>query len=585
MKYRAFGDYRKGYAHVKNGSGVEDYADSYNDPQGRYYIGVICDGHSDKNCFRSGAGARFGCESAIEILKRFFELYYAQNPEERKIPEAGMERLKRSIKLSWDRKVMADIQAHPLEEENLQLLTDRVRKIYESGQGLLNIYGATFLAVALCEDFFLAMHIGDGAVLCADADGNYYNPMPLDAKSETGAPASLCDTDLFTRENAFRIVITEKLPMLATVSSDGIEDCMDALEYKRLTGSLLRRLQNDEAEGQASGELNEKQKRYFGSCLEYYADKGHGAEDDCSLAVIYKLDEPVPEIRIPHEEALRTWNQIVVERNEMVRDYDRRKKSLVESMQQLIKSPHFRGGVSVEMHQWIEAHEKLEEQKQTLRTIVNNEKDKLAAYTRQMDLYYKFIKMEITAPENLMTIRKAVEVDSIYLEADDDYAVLKNYWQESTQKQQWVRKLELELEQASNAVDTAYDEAKRIAKMQPDADVTVVEQSIKIAREQYQKLKDTYEAAIKDAEAIQEKYRNIKNDYFTKNAYRYSGVQHVDTKNQVLQTYDDSIKEDLKKNGSPVQGNDHPHQGVKQEPDPKKGNKKGFKLDFPWFWL
>lgn len=26
MKYRAFGDFRKGYAHVKHGSDVEDYA-------------------------------------------------------------------------------------------------------------------------------------------------------------------------------------------------------------------------------------------------------------------------------------------------------------------------------------------------------------------------------------------------------------------------------------------------------------------------------------------------------------------------------------------------------------------------------
>ena len=53
MKYRAFGDFRKGYAHVKHGSDVEDYASSYNDPAGRFNISVICDGHSDKNCFRS----------------------------------------------------------------------------------------------------------------------------------------------------------------------------------------------------------------------------------------------------------------------------------------------------------------------------------------------------------------------------------------------------------------------------------------------------------------------------------------------------------------------------------------------------
>ena len=102
MKYRAFGDFRKGYAHVKNGSGVEDYASSYNDPEGRFYIGVICDGHSDKNCFRSGKGAQFGCESALEILKRFFELYLAQNAESRTLPSGFESRLKTSLNLCWD---------------------------------------------------------------------------------------------------------------------------------------------------------------------------------------------------------------------------------------------------------------------------------------------------------------------------------------------------------------------------------------------------------------------------------------------------------------------------------------------------
>ena len=232
MKYRAFGDFRKGYAHVKNGSGVEDYASSYNDPEGRFHVGVICDGHSDKNCFRSGKGARFGCESAIEILKRFFELYLSQTIEARTLPDGFENRLKKSLKLCWDKKVYNDIIENPLKEEDLAPLTDRVRKIYEAGNGLLNIYGATFLAIGICEDFFIALHIGDGAILCIDEDGTYYSPVPHDAKSETGAPASLCDSDLFSRENAFRVGVLKKLPQLATVSSDGIEDCMDSFEYK-----------------------------------------------------------------------------------------------------------------------------------------------------------------------------------------------------------------------------------------------------------------------------------------------------------------------------------------------------------------
>ena len=341
MKYRAFGDFRKGYAHVKNGSGVEDYAGSYNDPEGRFHIGVICDGHSDKNCFRSGKGAQFGCESALEILRKFFELYLAQNAESRTLPAGFESRLKKSLKLCWDRKVYNDIKENPLVEEELMPLTDRVRKIYEAGNGLLNIYGATFLAIGICEDFFIALHIGDGAILCIDEDGSYYSPVPQDSKTDTGAPASLCDSDLFSRENAFRVKVSKKLPQLATVSSDGIEDCMDSFEYKRFTCSLFKKMELEEEEGQECGELNEKQMRYFGSCLEYYADKGHGAEDDCSLAAIYDLTRSVPEVRIPNEEAIKLWERTLQERNDVVRDYENRKNGLLESMAQVYNSTSF----------------------------------------------------------------------------------------------------------------------------------------------------------------------------------------------------------------------------------------------------
>lgn len=417
MKYRAFGDFRKGYAHVKNGSDVEDYAGSYNEPEGRFHIGVICDGHSDKNCFRSGKGARFGCESAIEILKRFFELYLSQKIEARTLPDGFENRLKKSIKLCWDKKVYNDIKENPIKEEELVPLTDRVRKIYEAGNGLLNIYGATFLAIGICEDFFIALQIGDGAILCIDEDGSYYSPVTQDEKSETGAPASLCDADLFSRENAFRVGVLKKLPQLATVSSDGIEDCMDSFEYKRFTCSLFKKLEMDEDEKQFGYELNEKQKKYFTSCLEYYADQGHGAEDDCSLAAIYDISRPVPEIRIPNEEAIKLWERTMQERNAVVRDYEKRKRGLLERMDQVSSSTSFQGGAGVSTDQWMEAHKKFEEQKQILKTIVTNENEKIAFYERQLSFFSQYIEgfVEEDSESQKVLVK---QVDESLMEAD-----------------------------------------------------------------------------------------------------------------------------------------------------------------------
>lgn len=512
MKYRAFGDFRKGYAHVKNGSGVEDYAGSYNDPEGRFHIGVICDGHSDKNCFRSGKGAQFGCESALEILKRFFELYLAQNAESRTLPDGFESRLKKSLKLCWDRKVYNDIKENPLVEEELMPLTDRVRKIYEAGNGLLNIYGATFLAIGICEDFFIALHIGDGAILCIDEDGSYYSPVPQDSKSETGAPASLCDADLFSRENAFRVRVSKKLPQLATVSSDGIEDCMDSFEYKRFTCSLFKKMELEEEEGQECGELNEKQMRSFGSCLEYYADKGHGAEDDCSLAAIYDLTRSVPEVRIPNEEAIKLWERTLQERNDVVRDYENRKNGLLESMAQVYNSTSFKGGTGVNMDQWMEAHEKFEEQKRTLKTIVTNENEKIVFYERQLTFYSQYIdgfSEETSVSKKL----QPQQVDDVLMVADEKFAKLKLYRQDYQKKMAVYKQLKNDLEVTARAIDDAYDEAKRLAKLdRADADTT--DDLIRSAREKHQVTKVDYEKAAQEYESAKGIYEKAKTEYF-----------------------------------------------------------------------
>lgn len=512
MKYRAFGDFRKGYAHVKNGSGVEDYAGSYNDPEGRFHIGVICDGHSDKNCFRSGKGAQFGCESALEILKRFFELYLAQNAESRTLPDGFESRLKKSLKLCWDRKVYNDIKENPLVEEELMPLTDRVRKIYEAGNGLLNIYGATFLAIGICEDFFIALHIGDGAILCIDEDGSYYSPVPQDSKSETGAPASLCDADLFSRENAFRVKVSKKLPQLATVSSDGIEDCMDSFEYKRFTCSLFKKMELEEEEGQECGELNEKQMRYFGSCLEYYADKGHGAEDDCSLAAIYDLTRSVPEVRIPNEEAIKLWERTLQERNDVVRDYENRKNGLLESMAQVYNSTSFKGGTGVNMDQWMEAREKFEEQKRTLKTIVTNENEKIVFYERQLTFYSQYID-GFSEETGVSKKLQPQQVDDVLMVADEKFAKLKLYRQDYQKKMAVYKQLKNDLEVTARAIDDAYDEAKRLAKLdRADADTT--DDLIRSARENHQVTKVNYEKAAQEYESAKGIYEKAKTEYF-----------------------------------------------------------------------
>ncbi|MGX8715294.1 MAG: protein phosphatase 2C domain-containing protein, partial [Lachnospiraceae bacterium] len=334
MRFRAFGEKHIGHGHVKRNMSCEDYALSYNDPQKRFFIGAACDGHSDNNCFRSAAGARFGCESAVSVLRKFFDLYYMQPAENRNGSRIDMGRVCRAIKQLWDRKVMADIRDNPLQDHELAPLTEKVRNYYLAGNGLNNIYGATFLAVAACEDFFLALHVGDGIILCIGKDGRYYEPLPEDPRSQTGAPASLCDSDLFTRDQAFRYVLMRELPMAAVVSSDGIQDCLDDLQYIHFVHDFFARIIGSELPEQVQDELNDEQKAFLMDRLTYYAGQGHGAEDDCSFAGFYDLDQELPDIRISNEIIARKWEATAREREHVIRDYEERKSRMVRNVRE-----------------------------------------------------------------------------------------------------------------------------------------------------------------------------------------------------------------------------------------------------------
>lgn len=387
MEYISFSSHSKGFYHVRAGTDCEDYSASYVDPQGRFAIGVICDGHSDKNCFRSGIGARLGCDAMLETGRRFFDLYFddgsiefsqLSNPE-------TIKRLKYSIKCCWDDKVAQDIARTPLTEEEMSPLTERVYNYYKSGKGLNNIYGATFLAVAICDNFFIAFHIGDGEILCINKNGEYYDPLPLDEKSDSGSPASLCDSDLFSRDTAFRCIITQELPIAAVVSSDGIPDCMDSLQYKERIYSLLTRLKEKDVDGT----WNSDQSEFLNSYTAYWAREGVGVEDDCSIAGFYNFKEYIPMVTIPYDEAMGMILSVVQERNSMVSDYEKRKKQLSSD---ILQQNRIVDSVQSDIRRYPTELKRLEDMLSILHNMETNEKEKLTYYDKKIEMLEEYIK-------------------------------------------------------------------------------------------------------------------------------------------------------------------------------------------------
>lgn len=421
MELKIFADHEMGYSHVKNGTLCEDYAASYEDASGRFFICVACDGHSDNNCFRSAKGAKFGCESAVEVLRNFFELLHADDIQETVIDKLAEDRLKKSIKQLWDCKVMDDIDKNPITDEELRPLTEKVRNYYQAGKGLLNIYGATFLAVAISDDYCIALHIGDGVMLLVNTDGTYYDPLPIDEKSDMGSPASLCDNDLFTRKNAFRSIISNSIPIAAVVSSDGIGDSMDQYQFMERIHGLVTKFSELEDGAEFSHKFNAKQEAYLKSFVEYYTKMGNGVEDDCSLAGIYNGYEVMPPVKLPLEVAEQMLSEAIHERDAVVEDYEKRKQENLLNLRELNNKREFRTS-----HEIIECIEKIESIKDVLRNIEKNEAEKISFYDEKIRMSSEYVVRAGGLSKNRGKMIPVNPLDSIEVEPEEGYRAYKS---------------------------------------------------------------------------------------------------------------------------------------------------------------
>ncbi len=297
LNYTVFSDHVIGQSHVRLGMDCEDFSVHFSDPCGRYGIAAICDGHGDPRCFRASTGARFGCETIVDILNRFFALYYEEDSEDRfrnliQNKPFVMKRIKTAFVSAWNARVNQDLAEAPIREEELAPLdTPEYRSAmqqYREGKLRSNIYGATLLAVAICDDFHIAMHIGDGIVVRLEGNGIYTTPLLEDDRPEISGPASMCDNDLLTRELAFRMDIYPYKPQGMFVTSDGIGD-MPLSHFLKYDLYVIQRHLMERAAGSFEQpglyELNEEQSKALHALIEFKTKIG--VEDDCCLGGFY----------------------------------------------------------------------------------------------------------------------------------------------------------------------------------------------------------------------------------------------------------------------------------------------------------
>jgi hypothetical protein len=137
------------------------------------------------------------------------------------------EQLPQHLVRRWQQAVQAHLQMHPFREEEWSKLVEKegpkARQLVESHAFLA--YGATVLAVLVTESFVLYLQLGDGDILCVDAEGNTERPFPRDERLIGNESFSLCTHDAWTEVRTYVVPIAERPPSLILLSTDGYANC------------------------------------------------------------------------------------------------------------------------------------------------------------------------------------------------------------------------------------------------------------------------------------------------------------------------------------------------------------------------
>ncbi|MDE5696707.1 MAG: protein phosphatase 2C domain-containing protein [Lachnospiraceae bacterium] len=279
MDLRVFYSSAQGASHIRKNKECQDYSGSYCDDT--CAIAIVCDGHGGDDYVRSGIGSKIACEVAKKNIITFIKDTKAEvlneNADER------LMRLEASIISGWGRSVRQHFDDHPFTDEELKDVSSKARKKYEEGE-IEGAYGTTLIAVAMTEDYWFGLQIGDGKCVAVTRESQFGKPIPRNDKCFLNATTSICDIDALAN---FRHRYSQKLPAAIFVGSDGTDDSFSNDEqlyglYRTIVYSF------------GTTDFDEAKKD-----LEDYLPRlsAKGSGDDVSIAAIFDMNA-VAELRI-----------------------------------------------------------------------------------------------------------------------------------------------------------------------------------------------------------------------------------------------------------------------------------------------
>lgn len=150
----------RGASHYKDNKPMQDYSASV--VGDKFAIAVVCDGHGADKHFRSEIGSKLATEIALTKLQDFYGLnstYEQLNTN----TSLKIERLKLAIISDWQAQVEKYTKDNPFTEAEMAKASPRLLK--KMSYDVSQPYGSTLLASLVCQDYYLSLMIGDGAII------------------------------------------------------------------------------------------------------------------------------------------------------------------------------------------------------------------------------------------------------------------------------------------------------------------------------------------------------------------------------------------------------------------------------------
>lgn len=231
MSYELFCQSVQGAGHIKHGLPCEDYGIKFENEMCKVF--ALGDGHGDSNCPRSSYGSRSICEIAVEELQLFAKELKNQNWEEQLFDKYSASQLVNQLVVSifgkWSCRVNEDFFQNPLTEKEENEASHYVER-YKRGERIEHIYGTTFIAGLLTENYLLLLQQGDGRCVVFDCQGDASQPIPWDDRCFANVTTSVCDVDA-VQSCRYHIIDLKQNAVIACVAgSDGVEDSFGSMD-------------------------------------------------------------------------------------------------------------------------------------------------------------------------------------------------------------------------------------------------------------------------------------------------------------------------------------------------------------------